>query len=141
MADADPAEQIAEDLRKLPAETRKALRPQVREAGEVVAADARRRAGWSTRIPGTIRVRTSLREDRVGVQVMAGGPLAPHARPYENVASRGNTFRHPLFGDRSVWVSQEERPFLFPAAQAGEAQSLALVRTALDTVAVSLGFD
>jgi hypothetical protein len=141
VADVNPAVQIARDMRRLPDETHKALRPKLREAGEVVAADARQRASWSSRIPGTIRVRTSFRENREGVQVVAGGSVAPHARAYENVANRGTTFRHPFFGNRSVWFEQKERPYLFPAALASEAESTALVRTALDTVAVSLGFD
>jgi hypothetical protein len=141
MADADPSVQIARDLRALPEETRKALRPQLREAGEVVAADARNRAGWSSRIPGTVRVRTSFRADRESVKVVAGGPVAPHARPYEGISSRGDTFRHPFFGNRDVWFEQDERPFLLPAAEAGEAESAQLVRTALDTAAASLGFD
>lgn len=140
MADEDPAVVIARDMRKLPEETRKTVRPKLRAGGEIVAADARRRADWSSRIPGSVRVRTSFQESQEKVQVIAGGSGAPHARPYEGVASSGSTFRHPVYGDREVWVSQEKRPFLFPAAEAKGDEVTGLVRAALDDAAASIGF-
>lgn len=140
MADEDPAVVIARDLRKLPDETRKAVRPKLRAGGEIIAADARDRADWSSRIPGTVRVRTSFQENKEKVQVTAGGSGAPHARPYEGIGSSGDTFRHPVYGDREVWVSQEKRSFLFPAAEAKGEQVTGLVRAALDDAAASIGF-
>lgn len=140
MADVDPAVVIARDMRKLPEETQKAVRPKLRAGGELVAADARVRAGWSSRIPGTVRVRTSFREDREKVSVIAGGSGAPHARPYEGIATQGDTFRHPVYGNREVWVAQDKRPFIFPAAEAKGEEVTGLIRAALDDAAASIGF-
>ena len=140
MTDVDPAVQIARDLRALPEETRKAVRPLLRQGGEIVAQEARGLSAWSSRIPATVRVRTSFRENREGVKVVAGGPAAPHARPYEGLSSRGGTFRHPLFGNYDVWVSQETRPFIFPAAEAKSEEVNGLIRAALDDAAEGIGF-
>lgn len=130
---------IARDLRKLPAETRKVVRPKLREAGQVVQQKAQQNASWSSRIPDTVKVVTSFRENREGVTVRAGGPNAPHARPYEGLSSRGTTFRHPVYGN-DWWVAQAARPFLFPAAQETEGQVTAAIQSVLDETATNLGF-
>jgi hypothetical protein len=137
----DPMAEIAQDMRALPEETRKAIRPKLREAGELVQQRARENASWSDRIPGDIKVVTSFRQNREGVTVKAGGANSPHARPYEGLTTRGNSFRHPVYGNRDVWVSQEARPFLMPAAEASADEATAMARTALDEAGTALGFD
>jgi hypothetical protein len=132
--------QIARDMRALPEETRKAVRPALREAGAIVQKDAQARASWSGRIPASIKVVTSFRQNREGVTVRAGGTGAPHARPYEGLSSRGGTFRHPVHGN-DWWVAQASRPFLFPAAEANVAAVTAAMRGTLDEAARSLGFE
>jgi hypothetical protein len=139
MADEDFAAIIARDIRNLTPETQKAVRPKLRKAGQLVADDAKQRASWSSRIPGTVRVRTSVRANRENVKVLAGNASAPHARPYEGLSSQGNTFRHPVYG-RDTWVSQATRPFLFPAAAANEVQAGELISSALTDAAIALGF-
>jgi hypothetical protein len=139
-APVDPMVQIARDMRKLPETTRRAVRPRLRRAGEIVRTKAQANASWSSRIPSSIKVVTSFRENREGVTVRAGGVNAPHARPFEGMTTRGNTFRHPVYGN-DWWVAQATRPFLMPAAEAGQAQADAEVRAALDDAAASLGFE
>lgn len=136
----DPMAEIARDMRALPEETRKAVRPALRKAGEQVAREAAVNASWSSRIPATLKVVTSFRQNREGVTVVAGGPKAPHARPYEGIATRGATFRHPVHGNYDVWVAEPTRPFLRPAAEAAGPSAEALVREAMDDVGQSLGF-
>jgi len=135
----DPMVQIARDMRALPDETRKAVRPALRKAGQIIQRDAQGRASWSSRIPATITVVTSFRANREGVTVRAGGKSAPHARPYEGLSSRGGTFRHPVYGN-DWWVSQASRPFLFPAAEANQAAVTEAMRGTLDEAARFLGF-
>lgn len=130
---------ISRDMQRLPEATRKAVRPRLRESGQTIADDAKTRASWSTRIPATIRVTASFRPNFEGVTIRAGGRSAPHARPYENFGGRGQ-FRHPLFGDRKRWYTQAARPFLAPAAEAGEKRAALAVRAALDDAARDLGF-
>lgn len=80
-------------------------------AGEIVAAEVRKNADFSTKIPGSVGVRR--RGTRVRIQ--AGGTKAPDAAPLENHGNPG-TFRHPVFGNFDVWVSQPARPSLTKAA-------------------------
>jgi hypothetical protein len=103
------------------------LRRDLRGAGEIVAAKARQNAEWSTRIPGTIKVRTS----RATVSVIAGGAKAPDAAPYEH-KGRGGNFSHPVFGNQQVWVSEPARPFLKPALEAGRPAAEKAAVDALD---------
>jgi len=135
----DPMETIARDMRALPEATRKVVRPALREAGNLVARDARQRASWSSRIPATVRVEGTFRADREGVVIRAGGGNAPHARPYEGLTSGGTTFRHPVFGN-DWWVSQAARPFLMPAAEAQSGAATEAMTNALNVAAASLGF-
>jgi hypothetical protein len=137
-AGGDPMAVIARDMRALPEEARKAVRPALRKAGMVVAREAQVNASWSSRIPGTIRVVTSFRVNREGITVRAGGASAPHARPYENLGDPG-AFRHPVHGN-DWWVSQTARPFLFKAARSTEGTVTAMVTETMDEVAQSLGF-
>ena len=100
-------------LRRAAPASWKACQVRLRAVGEVIAEDARGRAAFSTRIPGSIRVRSR----GASVSVIAGGPAAPDAAPYENKGVQGK-FRHPLFGDREHWYDQTARPFLAPALEA-----------------------
>lgn len=140
-------DQIAADMRALTPATRKAIRPKLRAAGRMVVDDAKSRSSWSSRIPGTVRMTTSFRVDREGVTVSAGTRSTPHARPYEDVLRRGR-FRHPVFADAKnrtrkgwIWVTQQSRSFLFPAAEARQAEATAAIRSALDEAASELGFE
>lgn len=117
---------LARSLGKVPDELRKELRPQLRAAAEVIRRDMKARASYSTRIPGAIRLDVSFsgRGKGGGVRLRVDSKRAPHARVLErgNDGSRSSTFRHPVFGDRDVWVSQPTRPFFFPALEANRDQ-------------------
>lgn len=138
------ADAIAEDLRRLPLETRKSIRPKLQKAGEKVAATAKANAAWSSRIPATVRVAPSFRFEREGVEIKLGGRGTPHARAYEGLTR--NPFRHPVHADPKktrrewAWVSQPARPMLRPAARKHEAETNRLMREALDEAGRELGF-
>lgn len=71
----------------------------------------------STRIADSIKVR---RTKGLQVQVIAGGPNAPHAAPLEN-KGRGNV-THPTFG-HDPWTNKNSRPaYLHPAMEAQRAE-------------------
>lgn len=124
------AGRLAANLRRLPAETRRELRPALRAAGEVVRASAARNASWSSRIPSSLSVVTSAVSTRSAVAVVARRAVAPHARPLEGVTGNA-TFRHPVFG-RDVWVSQACRPFLRPAVAAEQGHVVDLLAASVD---------
>jgi hypothetical protein len=98
----------------------RALCRDLRVMAQVVADDARKRASYSTRIPGSIHVAGRLST----LKVVAGGDAAPDGAPLENKGRTGK-FRHPVNawaypGQRSRWKwgNQQARPFLAPALEA-----------------------
>lgn len=115
---------FAKALGKVSPELRRELRPQLRSAGQHVLSDMKRRAAYSSRIPSAIRMTVSFSSRGGGVRFRVNAGRAPHARVLErgNDGGRGGTFRHPVFGDRDVWVTQATRPFFFPAVQAGRSE-------------------
>lgn len=103
-----------------------------------VAAVAQANAGWSSRIPRSIRVA----ETKEGAQLLAGGDDAPHAPTFE--AARGVPVRHPVYGRGDpggwTWVYQEPRPFLEPAIESTDADLLRNMGGVVDTVFGRAGF-
>jgi hypothetical protein len=90
------------------------LRINMRGVGDIVANEARGiAAGASTTVPDSIKVRVS----GATVSVVAGGAGVPMGGLLEegNVGGSKGTFRHPVFGNATVWASQPMHPFLAPA--------------------------
>ena len=117
-ADASGLRKLGAQLRKSQPAVYRRVRRAVLEQAKVIADDARQRAAWSSRIPGSVRASTS---GGLSAVVRAGGASAPHAAAFEH-AGRQGSFRHPVFANQDEertqwsWVSQEARPFLHPAA-------------------------
>lgn len=139
--DAGSLRSLIADLGKLPPEVVKELRPRLRRAGEVVKRDAQAQASWSSRIPRAMRLTTRFASAKsAGVFITVNEAQAPHARPYEGIGTRGTTFRHPVFGDRDVWVAQAQRPFLLPAVQRNREAVVKASGEAVDAAARRFGF-
>ena len=109
-----------------------AFRGAMKAGGELVANDARQRASYSKRIPGSIVVRST----GSNFKVRAGGEAAPDAAPIEN---RGKGFvRHPTFsprfgGERIGWTEKNSHPaFLSPALEAQADNVVAVVTNRLE---------
>lgn len=119
-----PLDLLIADLGKIPLELRRQLRPAMRRAAMPILADVRKRAAWSTRIPGAISIKTSFAStgSRAGVRLVVDSRKAPHARPLEQGSARNRNLRHPVFGNRDVWVEQTPRPFFFAAVRDGREQ-------------------
>lgn len=129
------------DLRRAAPELQKQLRKELKAAGELVAEDARRRAGsFSTRIPGAIKVGVAAGSSRIGkggvkIRIYVDANKAPHGRPIEGIT--GNSFfRHPTDGEeRQTWVNQPTRHYLRPAMQAGR---ITVIKGAQDAISKAL---
>jgi hypothetical protein len=138
--DARDFKAVAKALKKAQPLMRTELLRNLKAAGEIVAADARVIAAeHSTTVTPTIK--TQVRG--VGVSVVAGGGEVAIAGLFElgnkgkgksQSASRSGRFRHPVFGNRSNWVSQPMHPFLAPAGEKNRAKTDAAVLAALDEV-------
>lgn len=120
-------------LRRTAPEVWKVLRKEMRAAAEVVAAEARTQASFSTRIPASIKVKGA----GATLKVTAGGDAAPDAAPIEN---GGKGFvRHPVFGHRDRWSATNSKPaFLRPALDAHRKEIETSIAESIDR-AVSLG--
>ncbi|RBY82679.1 HK97 gp10 family phage protein [Blastococcus sp. TF02A-26] len=138
-------DQLAKDLLRMSAATRGALRRRIEALGQPLLADAKSRASWSTRIPAAMSVRpiASVAAGRVGLQLRVSSADAPHARAYEGISdagSRGGSFRHPVYGNRDVWVSQAERPYAWPAVVAMGDKARQQIAEAAEDAAREAGF-
>lgn len=138
---ADPSQAIRalqKDIGKFEPELRKALRPALKSAVEPIAADARGRASWSTRIPRAISVSVRFSRDP-GVLIRVRRAAAPHGRAYEGITG-AVLFQHPVFGHRDRQVTEDTRPYLEPAVTAGADNVLGAAVEAVDQTARELGF-
>ena len=125
VADTKQLARLSRDLIKVAPTVWAECRLALRAAGEVVASDARGRAGFSPPSQASIRIRTG----RGNVKVQAGGDAAPEAAALEN-RGKGHP-RHPLFGDRNHWYTNNTPAFLAPAFDAHREEVLAMMEDAV----------
>ena len=129
---------LIRDLGAIPPAARKTMRPAINRAGRLVLTQMKTNASWSTRIPAAITMRAAT-GGTVGVTFRVNATRAPHARPYEHDGAAG-TFRHPVYGNREVWVSQAARPFFYRAVQQYTDQVVQLLGDAVEQAARQHGF-
>lgn len=117
----------------VPLSIRTNLRVAFLAAGNMVASKAIEIVDeYSNSVADSIKVRIS---GMTGVRVVAGGAALPIAGLMElgNEKSKGgSTFRHPVFGNQNVWVSQPMHPYLEPALRSEEDRIGILIEDALD---------
>lgn len=110
---------LINDLRGMGPKVVRNLNKNFKDAAEIVAAEARSNASWSTRIPKALKVRAARSRRFPGAEIYVSASEAPHARPYEHGdGRRTDSFRHPVYkreGRPNVWVQQATRPFVRPA--------------------------
>lgn len=134
--------QLQRDLHRIGPSLRRNLRKELTGIGRPLLADARRRAGWSSRIPAAISVRpvTNLTSGAVGIELrVAVTAAAPHARAYEGMG-QGGTFRAPLWGNREHWYPHDTRPYAWPALLAARADAERAAQEAFDAACRAAGF-
>lgn len=107
---------LIRDLGKMDSDLRKELRPMLQEKGRGALQAVQAKASWSRKIPGATRLTVSFSGKRGGLAIKTSRLKAPHARAYEN-QGRPGTIRHPVFGNRAVWVTGSARPFQEPGAR------------------------
>lgn len=115
---------FARQLRKLDRKTYLKMNKALRAGAQFVVDDARANASWSTKIPPTIKVKGGVTR----LSIVAGGDAAPNAVPLERGSKKNPGYnRHPVFGNRNVWVNQDLRPYLLPAILKNERKIAELV--------------
>lgn len=130
---------LAEGFREVPDELRKHVAHRLRPVGEITVAAVRRNASWSSRIPGAVSLRIAFRGKDPGLIITVDRHKAPHARPYEGFMA--SSFRHPVFGDRDTWVTQDVRRFVWPAVQETQQEVADAVDEAIAAAFHAAGWD
>jgi hypothetical protein len=130
---------LVNDLRKISGGVGRNLGKEFKKAAGPVAQQAKANASWSSRIPGAITVGVSSSRRYPGAQIKVSKEKAPHARLFE-WPGRGGSFRHPVYGNREVWVSQRGSPFIRPAVRAKGGEFIKACDRAVDETARAHGF-
>lgn len=132
---------LARDLNRMGSATRRHLRTEFGRVGQAMLSDARSRAGWSTQIPAALEGRpiVDMTRGRIGYEIRARLSRAPHARAYEGLG-QGGSFRHPVYGNREVWVEQKTRPYLWPAVRGRARDAERAAQQVYEQVARECGF-
>ncbi len=128
--DVSDFKQFAKALRLAAPKAKAQLALELRAMGDVVAEDAQSLLEpYSQSIPGGIKVRVS------GVSVSVVATVMPLSGLFE-LGSKGrenaDNFSHPVFGNKSVWVTQPKHEFLGPAVKDHEAEIEEAATKALD---------
>lgn len=127
---------LARDLQSFAPKAAQEMMASLSIAGNLVAAEAKSEASWSSRIPGSIKVTGKTVRS---IAVKAGNVAdAPHAYTFE--APNGAPVRHPVFGRRDNWVEQAPRPFLRPALDNHTEEIMEIVLTSIDRALLRSGF-
>jgi len=116
------------DLRQFSPELAKETRKRFKDAASPVLADAKKRQPRRT---GELRRKTKVRIARGRIEIRSS---APHAR----VSEFGG--RHPVYGNREVWVRQPAAPAIFPAVAAGKGEFIKQAEVAVWVAAKKAGF-
>jgi hypothetical protein len=138
--DGDAFREFQRDLKRLDPEGAKALNKALKDVVTTkVMPSAKSNASWSSRIPGAIKPSVTAK----GMGLRVAGKQAPHGRPFEGLQnglrSRSH-FRHPVFGNREVWVNQATRPYLGPAFLANHDAAVKAAQEELGKAAAQIGF-
>lgn len=127
---------MAKDIRAAEPNIRAGLKLALKQGADLVASEYRTQIGRnSPRIAATITTGSTLTTS----YVKAGSKAAPHAAAFEN-EGRAGVFRHPVFGNRGVWVTQDAHPAAIAALQKRGDDVVALVSKAIDAWAAEAGF-
>lgn len=129
--DAHQLSDFGRQLRKAAPEVARQFNRDLRQATEGAKVEAQITSSWSRQIPGSIRVMGGASNLRI-----VAGPEPVIAELY----SRPKGFRHPVFGNREVWVAQKGRPFLWPAWLARREEVWRRIGAGIDKAMRAAGF-
>ena len=121
MANQEGLKKLVYDFSKISKETKSHLRKNMRRIATPTLHKIQKSASWSSRIPGSTRIKTGFTTRFTGIRIETDRRVSPHARPYEHAGVPG-LYRHPVWADRSkdrrlwTWVSAPARPFMYPSA-------------------------
>lgn len=111
-----------------------ALRTSAKPIAATAASLAPSLSGSATQIGPTVRVVGGV--TKIAVKAGFEGRSEPPAKAFEGPGP----FRHPVFGNRNVWVSQAPKPYLRPAIEQHKAAVALAADEAVFRVLYEAGF-
>lgn len=141
-----------QDLDKFDPAITRALRKRIRNAGNIAADKVKDELRLSSPAGGpdsgegrqaliaATRVSVSFGRSAAGVKITTGSSrLAAEHKGLLHVYNK-KSFRHPVYGNRAVWVTQEGRPYFGSVIQkAIDREIIAEIRAALDEAVTAIG--
>lgn len=120
--DASSLHDLGRQLREAALRVRKEMEATLLIVAKEIATEAEKIAGdsGSQQIPPSIKV---VPAPGTGTALVRAGTTADPIASLWELGNKGSkrsakTFRHPVFGNRNVWVEQDKHPFLAPARRA-----------------------
>jgi hypothetical protein len=119
---ADQMARVARDLRRIDPALVKEMRRGVKEAAQPIFADIKAAATATSRSVGkSITLEVSFSAKTAGAAIKAKRSKMPAGKAdlpalFERGSKGGGVIRHPVFGNRAVWVNQPLRRFIAPVA-------------------------
>ncbi|QTD96966.1 hypothetical protein [Streptomyces cyanogenus] len=80
-----------------------------------------------------VEVRTTGKDANVSIRV-DGRKMPTHMRSLPSMAEGKKRWRHPVFGNREVWVTQTSRPYFYKVVRPAGAASRRAVNRVLDGI-------
>jgi len=131
--------QLYADAKAAPGVIQRELRRGVVKAADPIRLAVIASATFSSRIPQAVKAKARFSASEAHVRVYVDAKMAPEAAPINN-RGRGGNFRHPVYGNRDVWVNQKAIPFFDAGVRAGEAEADRAMLECMDRTAAALGF-
>jgi hypothetical protein len=143
--DATDLSDLFRTLRAMDGDFQIALRRAVKSGAQNMVSAVKAEAAWSSRIPKSVKVKSSFAAKGASVSVYVDPKVAPEAAPLNNGGS-GGRFRHPVFADVKnevrrgwTWVDQNARPFFDVPTQREGTNTQNLIAKEVDAVLAKAG--
>ena len=150
--EADQFRQVLADAKRFDRELSKSLRRELRAAAKPMAQAAKDAAlalpskgtgstGLRRSLARSVTVQVSNSRRRAGVFIVAKASKMPAGQRTMPRAVRKGTWRHPVFGNRQVWVTQQGGDWFDGPISAKAPAAERAVKKALDDAERAIGFE
>lgn len=136
--------ELAAALGGIDADMRKAMKPGVLKAAEVVADEIRERASFSPEIAGSVKTSARFSASGGGATVTVperGYPHAGEVAAYDGNGLTSERLRHPVYGNREVWSDKNTatHPMSTVSVVEKEPEAVAIIAETVSAVIAANG--
>ncbi len=134
--------EVAAALAGLDADMKKALKPGILKAANVVGDEVKRRAAFSPPIADSVKVSARFSATGGGATVTVPERVEPHqgeVAAYDGNGLTAETKRHPVYGNRNAWVPYTTHPMSTVSVVEKEPEAVAIVAETVSAVIAANG--